>query len=133
MTDKDYRLCFVKNNVMYFTDDFENCTGDDFNDRPYDCNAGEPYEWVDEWSAEENKKHGHTHIRYISYMPYNYWIREPKDGHWTNCPFSVDDINAGAIAWLFCDEAGALPAGATIEEAITWLKSIGAKWGELHE
>ena len=133
MNDKQFRLCFVKNNVMYFTDDFENCTGDDFNDRPYDCNAGEPYEWVNEWSAEENKKHGHTHIRYIAYMPYNYWIREPKDGHWTNCPYSVDDINAGAIAWLFCDEAGALPAGATIEEAITWLKSIGAKWGELHE
>ena len=35
MTDKLYRLCYVSGNIMYFTDNFENQTGDDWDDAPY--------------------------------------------------------------------------------------------------
>ena len=126
-----YRLCFVKNKILYFTDDFKNCWGDDFDDAPYEHNAGEPYEWIDEWSAEKNKEHGHSHIKYIAFAG-GYWIAEPKDKH-CNSPYSVEMINKKAVPWLYNDEAGALFAGATMEEAKRWLKKAGVLWGELHE
>ena len=127
MTDKLYRLCYVSGNTMYFTDNFENQTGDDWDDAPYEHNAGEPYEWVDEWSAESNKYRGH--IRMIAFMT-DRWLEYPYDGY-GNSPFSVDDINAGAIAWIRVHKGKPLKAGATIDEAIEWLKGIGAKCGEL--
>lgn len=46
---RDYKLCYVDNiddwNTfkLYFTDKFEDQWGDDWNDRPANCNAGEPY------------------------------------------------------------------------------------------
>ena len=129
---KIYRLCYVRDNILYFTDDFDNCWGDDWNDRPYEYNAEPPYEWIDEWTPEQNREHGHTHIKCIAKLWSEYYIKEPKDGY-TNSPYSVEDINKGAIAWLWCEEVGALPAGATIEEAIEWLKKAGCKWGELHD
>lgn len=46
-TMKEYKLCYVEDNFAYFTNDFENQWGDDWNDRPYEHNAGEPYEKKD--------------------------------------------------------------------------------------
>ena len=130
---KQYKLCYVAGNVLYFTDNFKRQSADDWNDRPYECNAGEPYEWNEELTEEENIKRGYGHIRYIAFDGYDGWnIRQPKDGHY-NSPYSVDDINNGAIAWLFCEEAGGLKGGATIEEAVEWLKKAGVLCGELHE
>lgn len=131
--NKQYRLCFVRDNVLYFTDDFEHQRGGDWHKRPYDCNAEEPNEYVDTMTAEQNAEHGCGHIKHIAFMNIEYYIQQPKDGRWTNCPYSVNDINSGAIAWLFHEEFGALPAGATMEQAIEWLRKAGCKWGELHE
>lgn len=124
---KQYKLCYVSGNILYFTDNFEGQTGDDWDDAPYEHNAGEPYEWVDEWSVEANKYRGH--IRMIAFKA-DEWLEYPCDGHY-NSPYSVDDINAGAIAWIRVYKGKPLPAGATIGEAIEWLEGIGAKWGEL--
>lgn len=127
----DYRLCYVKDHVLYFTDDFENCWGDDFDDAPYQWNAGEPYDWVDNWSAEQNRELKHTHIRYMGYLPYACDIREAD----SYGEMSVENINQGAVPWLTLgwgdNDDSKLYAGATIEEAIEWLKKAGAKWGEL--
>ena len=47
---KDYKLCYMERvddwNTfkLYFTDNYENQWGDDWNDRPADSNAGEPYD-----------------------------------------------------------------------------------------
>ena len=38
------RLCYLENNIMYFTSDIKNQWGDDWDDRPYEHNAGKPYE-----------------------------------------------------------------------------------------
>lgn len=51
---KQYKLCYVAGNVLYFTDNFKRQSADDWNDRPYECNAGEPYEWDGELTAEES-------------------------------------------------------------------------------
>lgn len=124
-----YRLCYVDNNILYFTDNFENQWGDDWNDAPYEHNAGEPYEWDDSYTEKENREHGYGHLRYIAYKSDKY-IREPND-RYDNSPYSVEDINKGAIAWLYSSRAGALPAGSTMGQAVEWLKNVNAVWGEL--
>ena len=128
MKEKDFRLCYVRYNILYFTDNFENQWGDDWDDAPYEHNAGEPYDYDDEPTVDNTDRRGH--IRYLAYMDWNFWIQEPKSGcH--NSRYSVDDINNGAVPWLYCDEAGGLMAGATMEQAIAWLKKAGCTWGEL--
>ena len=127
MKEKDFRLCYVRHHTLYFTDNFENQWGDDWDDAPYEHNAGEPYEYDDDPMADNTDR---GHIRYLAYMDWNYWIQEPKSGY-HNSRYSVEDINNGAVPWLYCDEAGELYAGATMEQAIEWLKKAGCKWGEL--
>lgn len=125
-----YRLCYVDSNVLYFTDNFEHCWGDDWNDAPYDCNAGEPYTYCDDWSPEENLEHHHTHIRYIAFKSNGSYIKQPCDIEY-NSSYSVEDINKGAIAWLYSQEVGGLRGGATISEAKDWLKKNELLYGEL--
>ena len=39
-----YKLCYVSNGVLYFTNkELSEQWGDDWNDHPYEHNAGEPY------------------------------------------------------------------------------------------
>lgn len=126
---KEYRLCYVDGSVMYFTDNFEHQWGDDWDDAPFDCNAGEPYEWDDDKDEEWNKHHGH--LRYIGFIS-DGWLKIAGHlGEPYNVPYSVEEINKGIVAWLYSDEAGGLMGGATIDEAIEWLKKTGLKWGEL--
>lgn len=128
--DKEFRLCYVDNNIMYFTDNFENQWGDDWNDAPYDCNAGTPYEWNDKEDDDWNNRHGH--LRYIGFMPeWNVKIAGQMGVY--NNPYSVEEINKGVVAWLYSDKAGGLHGGATMEEAIAWCKKAEVKWGELTE
>ena len=49
-----YKLCYVEGNKAWFTNNFEKQWGDDWNDSPYECNAGYPY---DSWSEliEDNE------------------------------------------------------------------------------
>ena len=132
---KQYKLCYVSGNVLYFTDNFAKQWGDDWNDAPYEHNAGEPYDRKDytEYDDDWCKKHGCGNIKNIAFLGYDGWnIKQPCDGHY-NSPYSVDDINKGAVAWLYNNEAGGLMGGATIGEAIAWLKRAGMPWGELHE
>ena len=132
---KQYKLCYVDDNILFFTDNFKNQWGDDWNDAPYEHNAGKPYdrkdypEYDDRWCVENGK----GNIRKIAFDFYDgYNIKEPKDGHY-NSPYSVEAINKKAVPWLYNEEAGALFAGATMAEAKRWLKKAGVLWGELHE
>lgn len=129
---KQFKLCYVRDNIMFFTDNFERQWGDDWDDAPYEYNAEEPYDrkYYTEYSDEWCREHGKGNIRYIAYKGYD--IAEPKDEHW-NSPYSVEAINNKAVPWLYCDEAGGLFAGATMTEAKRWLKKAGVIWGELHE
>lgn len=86
--------------------------GDDWNDRPYECNAEPPY---DSWSEPIETKPPIYEKQYIEhpinletlYFETNDWDeRKPCDmGR-----FSVEDINKGAVAWIatekFCIHAG---------------------------
>lgn len=122
-----FRLCYVDGHVLYFTDNFSGQWGDDWDDAPYEHNAGEPYELVD--GEDDQGRANCGHIRFLAFKP-TYEVRLPCTGH-LNSPFSVERINRGAVAWLYCDEAGGLAAGATMDEAAEWLRAAGLKWGEL--
>lgn len=125
---KEYRLCYVDGQKAWFTDNFEKQWGDDWNDKPYDCNAGEPY---NSWSEliEDNedifkRKYKHHQIELKTlYFETNDWSEQkPCDMG----SFSVEDINKGTVAWVHTDEFNIL-AGTEIEEFIKIIKENGGK------
>lgn len=129
MKEKDFKLCYIDGNKAWFTDNFEKQWGDDWDDKPYEHNAEEPY---DHWSEliEENKEKikrkwkEHPIELKTLYFETNDWSeRRPCDGY-VNSPYSVEDINKGAIAWLHTDKYN-IQAGTTIEEFIKTIKNNG--------
>ena len=86
MNDTEPILCYIKDNLAYFTTlPLDEARGDDWNDAPYEHNAGPPY-----GDAE--------HPVYKLY--YDGWTETPAQIANGNSRYSVDDINAGFIPWL---------------------------------
>ena len=76
--------------------------GDDWDDAPYEHNAEIPY---DDYYDENGERIETEIVRVPFYIPYDggWDVRFPKDwGDSYNSPFCVRDINAGAVAWIFC-------------------------------
>ena len=81
--------------IAFFTQD-DNQTGDDWDNIPYECNSSEPYD-----------SGGLLKIKF-AYPPFPsdlYEIYRPEDYPFTNTPWSCNDINLGAIPWLFMKTA----------------------------
>ena len=124
---KEYKLCYVEGNKAWFSDNFENQWGDDWNDRPYECNAEVPYtSWGEEIGKDEKgkpiyKEHKIKHK--TLYFEVDDWIdKRPCDmGR-----FSVEDINKQALAWVHTSKFNIL-AGTTIEKFIETIESNGGK------
>jgi len=79
------KLCYATETWAFFTtQELAKQDGDDWNDAPYSCNAGYPYEVV-------TYDKGPGEIYRIAW-----------DGPFELPPekYSVDDINAGNVAWL---------------------------------
>ena len=113
---KEYKLCYIDGNKAWFTDNFEKQWGDDWNDEPYEYNAGEPY---DSW-YEENKRHKINHK--TLYFETAEWETKPCDvGR-----FSVEDINKKAVAWIHTDDFNIL-AGTTYERFIEIIEKYGGQ------
>lgn len=93
MDKEEAVLCYVDGSWAYFTTcQLDKQWGDDWNDAPYEHNAGAPYGW------HENSK-----------LPKYEIIKIAFDGNFEtpdsicnglNSPWSVELINAGAVAWL---------------------------------
>lgn len=113
---KEYKLCYIDENKAWFTDDFENQWGDDWNDRPYECNAGEPY---DSW-YKDGKKHKINHK--TLYFETTEWETKPCNMG----SFSVEDINKKAVAWIHTDDFNIL-AGTTYEDFIEIIEKHGGQ------
>lgn len=128
--DNEYRLCYIEHHVMYFTDNFAHQSGYDWHKRDYESEAWRPYE-IGDGETKDNA----GHIRYLGYLvPEENSFLTPaerfSDGYGSG--LSVNNINAGAVAWLsnkYKDTA--LVAGTTIEDAIAWCRENGLKVGEL--
>lgn len=106
--------------VAYFTTiPLEKQWGDDWNDAPYEHNAGIPYDDI-VYGRDENGKvfvesREDFPIYKVYFTPKND-VTMPMDySYGGNSPFSVDMINKGAVAWLFNGERG-IQGGTTLPE-----------------
>ena len=101
------RLCFIKDNFAYFTDNFESQTGDDWNDKPYQYNAGLPS----------------THSSSIKRIAFDSPLETPDEKY--NKDFSVNEINSGVVPWLSGEnENDSIYAGTRWEEFIDKVISL---------
>lgn len=124
---KEYKLCYVEGNKAWFSDNFENQWGDDWNDRPYECNAEVPYtSWGEEIGEDEKgkpiyKEHKIKH-KTLYFETEDWMDKRPCDiGR-----FSVEDINKQAVAWVHTSKFNIL-AGTTIEKFIETIENNGGK------
>lgn len=88
----DFKLCYVSNNLAYFTSQpLDKQWGDDWNDAPYEHNAGEPCEW------HSNKGEPYAILILPFYAPY---LMTPSEYGGYNSPYCVQSINNGITPWL---------------------------------
>ena len=95
-------LCYVSGSAAYFTTQpLEKQWGDDWDDAPYEHNAGSPYEWrpkrwtKDGWVENDEPRWEITKVFYEGA-----WLETPDDTGGFNSRWSVQDINAGKTPWL---------------------------------
>lgn len=91
-----YKLCYVSKNWAYFTtlEDLSKQWGDDWNDIPFEYNAGEPYYW-----REDMLERGIKPYKILRIAFYCSDLSEPCEG-FCNSSYSVDDINKKKVPWL---------------------------------
>ncbi len=123
-----YKLCYVEGNKAWFTNNFEKQWGDDWNDRPYEHNAGLPYEHWNELIEDNEdifkRKYKEHKIKHkILYFEVDDWNdQRPCDmGR-----YSVEDINKQAVAWIHTDKFNIL-AGTTYENFIDIIEKNGGR------
>lgn len=111
---KGFKLCYVDGSWAYFTTQkLSEQWGDDWNDVPYEHNAGAPYGWYPNDKKTEPWK--------IMKLAWEGPFETPSSEH-SNSPWSVEMINQGSTPWLIRSRYhGNLPmvrimAGVTPEE-----------------
>lgn len=93
---EDFKLCYIEGDIAYFTTcPIDKQWGDDWNDAPYEHNAGAPYEW-----AEYMRKHDKEPYE-IKKLSFSSRLETPSRlAYGGNSRFSVEDINSGKTPWL---------------------------------
>jgi hypothetical protein len=118
-----FKLCYIKGAKAYFTTTSqEKQWGDDWNDAPYEHNAGEPYEWMPGIAA--HPKPYNLKAVYFDGTPY----QTPDYTH-LNSPYSVQQINRGDAPWLR-DSYGnnpPIPAGTLYGQFINMIHRAGGQ------
>lgn len=116
---RDPVLCYVRGAFAYFTTaPVTEQWGDDWDDAPYEHNAGAPYD-----------HHGHKIVKVAWEGPWE----TPADRAGLNSRWSVQDINRGAIAWLLPspwtddDNVRPIPAGTTLTDFIAAIRAGGGR------
>ena len=113
-------LCYVRGQWAYFTTQvLAKQWGDDWNDAPYEHNAGLPYEY-----DEHDRKKGREPWRIVK-LAFGAPLDEPCERQ-VNSSFSVEQINAGQVPWL----AGAkcnIMAGTPLDKFIAAIVEAGGK------
>lgn len=106
-------LCYVRGHFAYFTPHaLSEQWGDDWNDAPYEHNAGRPY--TDAPAA-------------IVVVAFESEHETPDYGH-TNSPYSVEQINAGSVPWLRwpswrTQDRPSIPAGTPLSRFIEMIEA----------
>lgn len=114
----EHILCYVHEPFAYFVNaSIDEIWGDDWNDAPYEHNAGEPYE-----------RDGQYCIKVAFDGPF----QTPASMANGNSQYSVQAINAGAVAWLTNSQYRPsdkplvnIRAGVTIDEFVRLIQAGG--------
>ena len=123
---KEYRLCYVSGFAYFTTQDIKTQWGDDWDDAPYEHNAGTPYEWHERVDSEKSAWE-------IIKVAYSGDLETPSDIAGLNSSYSVQRINSGAIAWLASSRWGnskeivSIVAGTTLEQFIELVEFAGGE------
>ena len=122
----DLKLCYVcpRDRFAWFTSiSLESQWGDDWNDAPYEHNAGDPYN-----EHKEDGKYVPHHLVKVAWDgPYS----TPADLAGSNSSWSVQGINRGCVAWLVPDgwgskdDARPVPAGTLLVNFISAIEGAG--------
>lgn len=121
-TTEELKLCYVERPWAYFTtQELNEQWGDDWDDAPYEHNAGEPYEYC---NYDEGKKP--WKIVKVVFDAELYAPCQLLQGDNCNSPYSVEQINNGATDWLRSDKVS-IPAGTTYEKFCGIIKECGGK------
>lgn len=92
-----YKLCYIDGNKAYFTTQaLGKQSGDDWDDAPYEHNAGSPSEWNSEF--DKDKKEWSIAALYFE-VP---WGKTPCYAQ-CNSPYSVEMVNKKKVPWLVID------------------------------
>ena len=118
----DAVLCYIEGPWAFFTtQELSKQWGDDWNDAPYEHNAGWPYAW-DERTDKAKK------LWKIVRVAFDAELYAPATGM-GNSRYSVEMINAGCIPWLASDSHAknpiAIPAGTTLYDFIERIHKVG--------
>ena len=123
MTDKydNYQLCYIDDldgvgtiELWFSREPVETIWGDDWNDRPYEHNAGEPYKYT-----KDNIEN--DYVKIIVNIPITAELLLPCTGTY-NSNFSVEDINIRKqIPWLRNDSTS-IYAGHKLKDVLLLLK-----------
>ena len=119
-----FALCYVEPPFAYFTTrELTKQWGDDWDDAPYEHNAGEPYE-----PHDKDRERGEDWQ--VWKLAYEAQLETPADRALCGySPYSVQEINAGAVAWLVSSswdkESVAIQAGCTVAEFVKAAESVG--------
>lgn len=127
---KDHFLCYVEESWAYFTSQsLEEQWGDDWNDAPYEHNAGTPYAFY-----EPDRERGKEPWQIVK-VAFECNLETP-DAWTSNSPYSVQDINRKATPWLQSGKYGKrdkdgnpiqIWAGVTIEEFMHLVNQASGK------
>jgi hypothetical protein len=113
-------LCYVRSPWAFFTTQpLKDQWGDDWNDKSFEHNSGDPY-----CCGPKDKKQWQ-----IIKIAYDGDFATPDDGY-SNSPWSVEQINSGAISWLRSSQSGknvVIPAGTTLELFIGLIHKGGGR------
>lgn len=112
------RLCYIEGSCAWFTSQpLERQWGDDWDDAPYEYNAGAPYPYYEAHDAGKE-----PWALFKLRFDYN-TLSTPADAG--QC-VSVQDINRGLAPWLIAD-GRSLHAGASPAEFIEFVRAAGGE------
>lgn len=116
------RLCYVRRPWAFFTTQpVEDQWGDDWNDAPYEHNAGDPYTYLP--NHDDGEPWDIIKVAFTG----NFEV----PGEWSrNSRYSVEDINEGQVAWLTPPRHGNphrvhIHAGETLDEFVKKVQRTG--------
>lgn len=130
-------LCYVRGAEAWFTTRrLEDQFGDDWNDAPYEHNAGDPYEWRAESYRDgalvPNPEPQWEIVKLFFEIP---WSEQP-DEYVANSPWSVEQVNRQAVPWVQRDRYSKDPpfriwAGTTLDDFKAQVRAAGGRvWVE---